>query len=98
MLDILLSQPGTIFYAVFVLTFLLWALWTRQPPRAPAPNRLQARPKTPLGPAGDFRKRFDGPLVVNRPPPALREVHASCSADYNLKFAQLDERIQRHDG
>jgi hypothetical protein len=101
MLDILLSQPGTIFYVVFVLALLFWALWTRQPTRAPESARPEARSKKALGQALDFQKAFDdqlgrSPRVVNPFPPALRDVHKSCSADYDLKFDQLDARIRRY--
>jgi hypothetical protein len=87
MAEILLSQPATCLFPVFVLTMLFWALWTRDVP--------SGRP----GKHPELRRRPDGvrlsPPAVGRFPSAYDKLHASCTADYNVHFDMMCRRVRR---
>jgi hypothetical protein len=101
MLDILLSQPGTCVFPVFVLLMLAWALWTR---RSHPLNYGEAssivldgwsdRYRSNLG-HGLVERRALWPAVIGSLPSPLRGLHASCAADYHAIFERMKDQIKR---
>ncbi len=102
MIDILLAQPALCAFPVFVSILFFWALWTGQT----NPHSAGGNNPAPRGDTSDYRLRPEmrpdssnriNPVLswVGRIPPALRSLHASCSADYDVKFNRIGNKIRR---
>jgi len=101
MVDILLSQPGTCFFPVFVLLMLAWAIWTRRsgplncgnvPPIVSDDWRYHYRAN--LG-HGLVERYASWPTVMAALPSPLRGLHAACAADYRAIFERMKDQIKK---
>jgi hypothetical protein len=93
MWEILRSQPTTCLFPFFVLALLFWALWTRHADIPPRAGRTRVCRNTSME-SGASEEIYAAQSTAGRYPPALRRLHAACSAEYEVKFERVSERIR----